>query len=316
MKLHPPEVKIPEEDPFKNALFNRKEFAQSLTALLRNVEESMVIFVNAPWGEGKTTFAKMWQTHLKNGEKLIDVIRFDAYAADYFDDPFVSFTGEILELVKRRLDEAKGVEAKTREFREAAVGVLKQLGSLGVKVGLRSITMGAVDLSNLTALKSVGDDLAEGISEIGEKLLEKKIEGYAKEKEALAQFKKTLGDLAKLVRDEQGFPLTIIVDELDRCRPDFALQLLERIKHLFDVGGVAFVLLVNQEQIESYVRTIYGEQVKATAYLQKFGTLFVDLPRERSGVSYAEDRLNFCRNLCSHFGVEKHVREPRTLAVR
>jgi tRNA A37 threonylcarbamoyladenosine biosynthesis protein TsaE len=57
MKLHPPEVEIPKEDPFQNALFNRKEFAQSLTALLRNVEESMVIFVNAPWGEGKTTFA-------------------------------------------------------------------------------------------------------------------------------------------------------------------------------------------------------------------------------------------------------------------
>jgi len=62
------------------------------------------------------------------------------------------------------------------------------------------------------------------------------------------------------------------VDELDRCRPDFALGLLERIKHLFDVEGIAFVLLVNRSQIEGYIRTVYGN-ADAEAYLLKFGSL-------------------------------------------
>jgi len=72
-----------------------------------------------------------------------------------------------------------------------------------------------------------------GVSEIGADIIEKKIEGYTAEKDSLKSFKKSLAKLAALIREEQGFPLTIIVDELDRCRPDFALSLLERIKHLF-----------------------------------------------------------------------------------
>jgi tRNA A37 threonylcarbamoyladenosine biosynthesis protein TsaE len=59
MKINPPKAIIGKEDPFEHTLFGRKEFAESLTSLLRNVEENMVIFVNAPWGEGKTTFAEM-----------------------------------------------------------------------------------------------------------------------------------------------------------------------------------------------------------------------------------------------------------------
>jgi len=107
-------------------------------------------------------------------------------------------------------------------------------------------------------------------------VIEKKIEHYAEEKDALKSFKENLVKLAAKVRKKQKFPLTIIVDELDRCRPDFALGLLERIKRLFDVEDVAFVLLVNRTQIEGYIRTVYGN-VDADAYLLKFGSLFVDL---------------------------------------
>jgi predicted KAP-like P-loop ATPase len=119
MKLHPPKVVVDPANPFEQALFGRKEFAESLTALLRNVSEGLVVFVNAPWGEGKTTFAEMWRAHLKHHEKL-EVIYFDAYAADYFDDPFVSFTGEILELVDKRLATAQGVPESRKEFKKGS----------------------------------------------------------------------------------------------------------------------------------------------------------------------------------------------------
>ena len=103
MKIHPPKITIDPADPFKEALFGRNDFGESLTQLLRNVSESLVIFVNAPWGEGKTTFAEMWKAALR--QQKLEVIYFDAYAADYFDDPFVSFSGEILAMVDRRLKE-------------------------------------------------------------------------------------------------------------------------------------------------------------------------------------------------------------------
>ncbi len=298
MKLHPPTIVVDEQDPFKEALFDRKEFAESLTSLLRNVEEGLVVFVHAPWGEGKTTFAQMWRSLLR-GQKL-EVIYFDAYASDYFDDPFVFFSGEILELVDKRLA-AECVAEPRREFKKTAVEVGKRLIGLGAKVGLRALTLGAVESAHLGELKEIGTELAAGVSEIGADVIERRIEHYATEKDALQSFKKSLAKLAAVVREKQGFPLTIVVDELDRCRPDFALSLLERIKHLFDVKGIAFILLVNRDQIESYVRTVYGETVDARAYLLKFGNLFVDLPSQQTRECYGKGRDEFCRRLFQHY---------------
>jgi hypothetical protein len=307
MKINPPKAIIGKEDPFEYTLFGRKEFAESLTSLLRNVEENLVIFVNAPWGEGKTTFAEMWRAQLK--QRKLDVIYFDAYAADYFDDPFVSFSGEILELADKHLPDGKELSER-QEFKETAVEVGKRLAGLAIKVGFRAALLGAVESSDLGAVK----EIITGASEIGSDVIEKKIENYGVEKDALKKFKESLEKLAAKVREKQKFPLTIIVDELDRCRPDFALGLLERIKHLFDVEGVAFILLVNRKQIESYIRTVYGNQ-DAEAYLLKFGNLFMDLPNQQSLFSCNErGRRDFCHMLFPHYGFLDHVKDGNFLA--
>lgn len=274
---------IDEKEPFKDALFGREEFAKSLTGLLRNVSDNLVIFVNAPWGAGKTTFSEMWRADLR--QQKLEVIYFNSYAADYFDDPFVSFTGEILGFVDNRLTDGKGL-LERREFKKTAVEVGKRLAGLAAKIGLRAATLGAIESAHVDELKDISAEVASGVSEIGADFIEKRIENYAAEKESLESFKKSLAKLAAKVRTEQGFPLTIIVDELDRCRPDFALGLLERMKHLFDVEGVAFVLLVNRDQIESYIRAVYGDKVDARAYLLKFGSLFIDLPNRSNTDSF------------------------------
>jgi transcriptional regulator of acetoin/glycerol metabolism len=114
VKIHPPPLQIDENAPFQHALFGRKEFAVSLTRLLRHSEDNLVIFVDGSWGAGKTTFARMWLAQLR-ADKQQDAIYYNAYASDYFGDPFVSFSGEILALVKKRLAEADGVPAGDRD---------------------------------------------------------------------------------------------------------------------------------------------------------------------------------------------------------
>jgi hypothetical protein len=299
MKIIPPKLRIEPKEPFKDALFDRKAFGESLTSLLRKVSENLVIVVNAPWGDGKTTFAEMWRADLK-GQGL-EVIYFDAYAADYFDDPFVSFSGEILALVKKRLAGNKGVPER-EAFKKAAVETGKRITGLAVKIGLRAATMGILDSADIKALKEIGPDLASGVSEIGSNLVERRLDEYLAEKDSMKVFKDSLAKLAAVMREEQKFPLTIIVDELDRCRPDFALGLLERIKHLFDVDNVAFVLLVNRAQIESYIETVYGSK-DARGYLLKFANLFVDLPNqsERGGPAYIMGRDNYSNILFRHY---------------
>ena len=68
----------------------------------------------------------------------------------------------------------------------------------------------------------------------------------------------------------------MIVDELDRCRPDYAIDMLNVARHLFDVPGVVIVLGVNREELEHRTREVFGEQCDADAYLRRF----VDLPRK------------------------------------
>jgi DNA-binding XRE family transcriptional regulator len=253
----------------------------------------------------------MWRAFLRL--QGLEVIYFDSYAADYFDDPFVSFSGEILELVDKHFSEANG-SVERREFKKTAVEVGKRLAGLATKIGLRAATLGAIEPADVEELKELRSDIAEGVSDIGADIIGKKIEDYGKEKDALKSFKDSLAKVAAKVRKKQNFPLTIIVDELDRCRPSFALELLERIKHLFDVDNLVFVLLVNRDQIESYIKTVYGA-VDARAYLHKFGSVFIDLPNEQVERSfvYVKGDDHYCQLLANYYGLSNRTPHCRYL---
>ena len=305
MKIHPPEVVIPEGDPYANALHERKQLGESLTQLIKNVEEGLVIFVDAPWGEGKTTFARMWRAALS--DEKYEIIHFDAFAADYMVDPFVAFSGEILELLRSRFPSLKDAGERQEEFKRTAIEVAKRLTGVVVKAGLRAASLGAFDSTSLEELKKLGPEVAGGVAEIGADLVERQIEHYAKERSVLRRFKESLTKVAATVREKQGFPLTIVVDELDRCRPDFALGLLERIKHLFDVPGVSFVLFVNRDQIEGYIRSVYGAKVGARSYLLKFANLFVQLPARRRDPNHDSSFYRYLKTLFDHHGLAEKV---------
>ncbi len=65
-------------------------------------------------------------------------------------------------------------------------------------------------------------------------------------------------------------PAFILIDELDRCRPSYAVEMLETIKHIFDIKGVVFVLATDTEQLQHSIKVIYGEGFNAPAYLRRF----------------------------------------------
>jgi len=77
---------------------------------------------------------------------------------------------------------------------------------------------------------------------------------------------------------ERADRLIIFIDELDRCKPEYAIRLLERIKHYFDDERVVFVFSVNISQLQHTIRAYYGDGFDATRYLDKFFDLRVSLP--------------------------------------
>ena len=85
----------------------------------------------------------------------------------------------------------------------------------------------------------------------------------------------------------------IMIDELDRCRPDYVISLLERIKNLFEVEGIFFVLAIDREQLYSVVEHTFGVKKEENGrdnraiYLQKFINMDFELP-EPNLADYAD----------------------------
>lgn len=284
MRLHAPMLEIPPEDPYAHDLFERKQFGDSLASLFCSVEESIVLCVNAPWGDGKTTFARMWIADLKN--RGMNCIYYDAYEHDYSDDSFISFCAEIVSLAETVFDQDEAIQTLKDDFKTRATRIGGKLLRTGTRIAVKGLTAGLVGDSDIDALESIKNDLASSSLADTSALVERAMADYVSTKKSLTEFRQKLAALGAAVRTTQQLPLLLVVDELDRCRPDFALSLIERIKHLFTTDNVSFLLLANMDQLENYVRTVYGADVDARNYLYKFLALSTRLPKN------VQDRLD------------------------
>lgn len=84
--------------------------------------------------------------------------------------------------------------------------------------------------------------------------------------------------LIKDIQEEKAEKLVIFIDELDRCKPSFAIEMLERIKHYFDDERIIFVVSLNKEQLIHTISNYYGSEFDATRYLNRFFDISVNLP--------------------------------------
>jgi hypothetical protein len=272
MKLLLPELDIKPDAGFdKEAdIFNRREFGERLANLVENTSDCPVIALDSGWGEGKSTFIKMWKGHVEHHrEKKIKTIYFDAFENDFQKDPFLTLASEIYSLIE---DEDR---EKKEEFTKKAVDVAKSLARGAINIGIKMGTSGLVDG---TVLDSAENDISKLISGNVDQVISSRFENVTKDKLALKNFKQYLEMFANNLSSDS--PIVFIIDELDRCRPDFALELLEQIKHLFSVKGITFLLVTNRGQLEEIIRHKYGKDIDATRYLNKFVSLWLTLPKK------------------------------------
>jgi Cdc6-like AAA superfamily ATPase len=95
------------------------------------------------------------------------------------------------------------------------------------------------------------------------------IDKFNEKSQAITQFKEVIKKvLDNLPNDQKN--LIIFIDELDRCRPTYAIELLERIKHLFDIERLVFILSTDTEQLSHSICAVYGNDFDAKKYLNRF----------------------------------------------
>ena len=291
------------ETAWEGDLWDRKRLGIQLTNYVDRLQCGAVLALDARWGEGKTWFVRHWQKHLEDENH--NVIYLDAFANDYLDDPFLTIAAEISQAFKSsdNID-----DADVNSFNEKTASVLISLAAIlpviVAKAGLHWIGLGGAGETIQQVYKD-GKDVYDSVSdEITGKLkehIEKKIEDHYLEKETIQDFKKELTQLA----DKLEKPLVFIIDELDRCRPDFAIRLIERIKHFFDIPKIVFVLVMNKKQFIMSIKHFYGyDDDSSKIYLDKFVDFEIPLLNSKNIISKNISSFEIIKQLMLEVGEE------------
>ncbi|EHR6782879.1 KAP family P-loop NTPase fold protein [Vibrio parahaemolyticus] len=297
MKIVVPELQISSDCGFSPDIdiFKRKGFGERLANLVENSGGSPVIALDSGWGEGKSTFIKMWRGYLENHrEPEIKSIYFDAFENDYQKDPFLTLASEIYQLITVEDEETK------IKFKDKAAKAAKSLVRGALKVSVKVGTAGIVDGS---AVDVAEKELSNLVADQVDDLIKERFEHAEKDKLALKEFRSYLSNFANEVNG--GKPIVFIIDELDRCKPDFALELLEQVKHLFSVKGITFLLVTNREQLEESIKCKYGQGINPTNYLHKFINVWLTMPRASD--EYNDNGYQFLQNALSGMKEENEV---------
>lgn len=301
MRLITPEIEIDESDPFKNDKLNRKPFAKSLTNLINNIEDPLVIAFDGKWGDGKTTFVKMWQQHLN--QQGFCTIYFDAFASDYLDDAFIALLGNISIAIEAAYPKSSRVRTKLNQVKKAAIEAAPSLLSWMSSISLKALTMGIIGAEEVKQLQDIKEKITAAPKDYASIMLKEKLTLFSEENKSIEEFRAKLADLAREIFEEKKKSLVFIIDELDRCRPNFAVQLLEKVKHLLSVNHINFVLVMNIEQLEQTIRCIYGQNIDARTYLQKFIHLRCSLPKNTE-TRHDNEYARYCNALAKSYGLQ------------
>lgn len=252
-----PEIDIPEDDPFKNDKLNRKSCADIFINMIKMYYSTgCVIALNGEWGSGKTTFVKMVQQELKN--RGAHSLYFNAWKNDYVSDPLIALLSELKEVCPD--------SSKWDNF-------IANAGKISLAIGKAMLNGAIRNISGVSA-----DALLAGTDEMG-KILENNINEFAEQKKTFEDFRKSLQEYIADNSSEEA-PVVFFIDELDRCSPKFAVLVLERIKHLFDISNITFVLSVNKKQLGYAVQGYYGSaNIDANNYLRRFIDIEYTLPQ-------------------------------------
>ena len=267
IRIQPEMVEIPKDDPFANDLLDRKTPIEALTNVISNIEGPCVMAVDAPWGMGKTTFIRMWKQYLR--KQKFPVVSFNAWETDYFADPFAALSGELLQELEN-FGKNPSVDTNDNIWQEQLENLKEAVGAILKKIKpVFYVLADAADPSGLSkaAMQTI------------EKHREEASSGRQNTREARNDFRKTLGEAARVFTQEaQQRSLVILIDELDRCRPSYAIELLEIAKHFFSVDRIVFVIAVNFSELSHSVRAVYGEGFNARNYLERFFDIDFKLP--------------------------------------
>lgn len=220
--------------PFEDDLLGLKPFAETISNIVVSTKDPFVFSINSPYGTGKTFFLR--RLHCLLEQKGCLCVSYNAWQSDFYDNPLPAIINAL---------ERQPLSQKIGNIFYRLINFIKKIFFKYTDIPLEEIT--------------------KTISILFEKK-EKIYDDFKKYQKAKKDF---IDSLSKFVKDKK---LVFIIDELDRCRPDYAIKTLETIKHFFNIPNIVFIIGVDRKQIESTVKVLYGTNIdnNCDEYLRKF----------------------------------------------
>ena len=278
------EARFGEED-----LLYRKGIAETLIKLFRSDNNFSHIVLDGGWGSGKSFFCHQLKNLIldekksKHEEKRkLQVVYINAFQFDYTDDPFSMILGNILDSI--------GYKYKNkRKFISHIQSIFKQAPKIFLKIFFKQGTKTIINRIPIpNEYKQVLKETCQEIYKLDHKnkntTIDEILKSFGQMKKQISAFKDVL---QKVISNTN---MVVIIDELDRCRPSFAIEVLERVKHIFDIPNVHFLLSMDTQVLEATIKKLYGHEQNAEEYLNKFYTHKITLP---STVKISEERATF-----------------------
>ncbi|MCG9736408.1 KAP family NTPase [Pseudoalteromonas shioyasakiensis] len=276
-------------------LLDRAKHARFLTITINNEVnpdrgndidsiKSHVLNLNADWGAGKTYFLKRWANSLKQDHPVVYI---DTWSTDYLESPLITVLTELLEQLKEQTSEKvsqTAIDKANIVLKKAAPKVASAVMKKFLGFDLSIFTS---DSENQTADPKSNDDTKSNDSKkneinfaaAGEAILNEFYNEHKSHKQNVEALSKSIKDWVKLVKENPvnkictttiDYPAYIFIDELDRCKPTYAVEMLEAIKHVFDISGLVFVVATNTKELQHTIKAVYGAGFNAESYLNRF----------------------------------------------
>lgn len=235
--------------------FKRQPFAEKLIKLILSEHDFFPLAITGQWGTGKTEFCQK-TVHLINKKYSNDLTAeyLNAFSEDSYNDPLFSITSTICKTFIQN-------ESKREKYFERIIKDL--IPHLGI-----------------SAIKSFCPPAAAIIESAHDTIEKLNKESVKQNLENRAQIDSSIKDLKELIKEiSDGKPFVLFIDELDRCKPDFALHTLETVKHIFDTKNLKIIFVINKNQLIEIIKHSYGNNEEtAEKYLDKFFQTQLKLP--------------------------------------
>jgi hypothetical protein len=262
--------------------FGLESFADDLTKYLqvesKFVDESYVLSLNSEFGSGKSTFFEMWANKLRSANYGLEVVYLNAGESDFQRDPLLAIVSGLLDILK-----SKKTSKDIEQIKETAGKLCKFALSIGNDVVQRFTGIDVIKAGQYAKSKD-----ATAKPELGHACFQL----YQERQKLFTKLRNLLRDLTL----ESEHYILVLVDELDRCRPTYAVEFLETIKHFFDISGLIFVIGVDKIQLASSAKVLFGQQLVFDEYYRKFAHRDVSLPVKSQPMTE-----HFCRKLIEEY---------------